>query len=108
MRIDIGQLEFIDKKLRIIVEWLEESTGQDFTITSLFRLDDSGVHGVLPLRGIDFRMRSQQVGEAIVKHINSFWQYDPRRPSMQCAILHGKGSNLHIHVQSNVNTIKRN
>lgn len=107
MRIDVAQLEFIDKNLRAIISWLENHTGLQFTITSLYRLDDNGVHGALPLRGVDLRMRNIGIGDAIVKEINDNWQYDSKRESFKCAILHGKGSNLHIHLQVHTNTVKK-
>ena len=107
MRIDIAQLEYIDKTLRDLLVWLEADTGLEFTITSQYRMDDDGVHGALPLRGTDLRMRSLEHGESIVRLINSKWIYDPKRLAFRCAILHGKGSNLHIHLQTHPNTIKR-
>lgn len=91
MIIDVSQLEFIDKKLRSILLWSEKTIGLSFTITSLYRMGDNGVHGSLPLRGTDLRMRDMVVGKVIEKHINENWSYDPKRPDMQCAILHGKG-----------------
>ena len=107
MNIDIGQLEFIDLKLRKILRHLEIETGYEFTITSLYRIGDKGVHGTLPLRGADLRMRNQQIGEAIAKLINDTWQYNPNNPSMVCGFLHGTGSNLHLHVQVHPNTVSR-
>ena len=101
------QLEFIDIKARTLCKWLEDETGLCFTNTSLYRMDDDGVHGVLPLRGVDLRMRSQAIGEIIVQEINLNWIYDPARPAFKCAKLHGKGSNLHIHLQTHHNTTKR-
>ena len=106
MKIDITQLEFIDKKLRVILVWLEEETGFEFIITSLYRIDDKGVHGTLPLRGADLRIRNEQVGLYIEKLINSEWQYDHKRPDKKCALLHGKCFNLHLHLQTHPNTIK--
>ena len=99
MRIDTDQLEFIDGKLRKILSWVEDTTGLEFTITSLYRIGDKGVHGSLPLRGTDLRCRNMQVGTMVESLINSHWQYDSSRPTMKCAVLHGSGSNLHIHVQ---------
>ena len=107
MLIDFMQLEFIDIKARRLCKWLEDETGLCFTNTSLYRMDGEGVHTVLPLRGIDLRMRSYAIGEAIVKEINANWIYDPERPSIMCAILHGKGANLHIHLQTHYSTTKR-
>lgn len=105
MRIDIGQLEFIDKTLRTIL--LEtESTGLDFTITSLLRIGDGGVHGTLPLRGTDLRMRDHVIGLAIESKINTEWKYDPTRPEKKCAYLHGEGANLHLHIQVHPNTVR--
>ena len=108
MRIDINQLEFIELKLRTIATWLEAQTGLEFTATSLCRIGDTGVHGAIPLRGIDIRMRSTDIGEALQNMINASWQYDPERPNMNCALLHGKQSNMHIHLQTHPRTIKRN
>lgn len=107
MLIDIGQLEFIDSTLRDILVWLEVKTGQTFTITSLYRINDSGVHGALPLRGTDLRCRNKEIGRQIEKLINDHWQYDQARPDKKCAVLHGSGRNMHIHVQVHPNTRRK-
>lgn len=104
MRIDIAQLEFIHPKLREIAIFIEKRIGIEFTITSLYRIGDFGVHGQLPLRGMDLRMRNHWIGETIIDLINTNFQYDPERPELECAILHGEGSNLHIHLQVHPNT----
>ena len=52
MRIDISQLGFLDGRLREILVWLERDTGQEYTITSLYRPGDNGVHGQIPVRGV--------------------------------------------------------
>jgi hypothetical protein len=57
MQIDLKQLEFIDPKLREIALAVEDEFGEQ-VITSLYRIDDAGVHGTLPLRGIDLRCLS--------------------------------------------------
>jgi len=106
MKADIGQWEFVDKTLRTIADWLEERTGFEFTMTSTFRIDDKGVHGTLPLRGIDLRCREASLGKNIEALINGEWEYDPRRPGLKCAFLHGEGANLHLHIQVHPNTIK--
>ena len=105
MNIDISQLEFINIKLRRILLTLEKETGMTFTITSLYRIDDSGVHGTLPLRGADLRMRDKEIGLKIQDMINSSWEYNPGT-NKQCALLHGKGSNLHLHIQVHPETRK--
>jgi hypothetical protein len=107
MKADIAQFEFIDKKLRLIVSWLELETGLEFTATSLFRIGDKGVHGALPLRGMDLRMRSYMVGKVFESIINDKWLYDPDRPDKNCAKLHGNGNNLHLHLQVHPNTKRR-
>jgi hypothetical protein len=106
MNIDIHQLEFIDQNLREILVEIEDLTGLTFTITSLYRIDDSGVHGTLPLRGADLRMRDWAIGQEIQDSINAMWMYDPDQPEKMCALLHGEGANLHLHVQTHYNTLR--
>ena len=107
MNIDIAQLEFIDKKLRGILLFIEKQTGHEFTITSLYRIDDKGVHGALPLRGCDLRARNIRVGEELQNLVNGHFIYDTHRPDLKCALLHGVGANLHLHLQVHQNTIKK-
>jgi hypothetical protein len=104
MKADIEQFEFIDPKLRMILIWLEETTGVEFTATSLYRMKDEGVHGQLPLRGTDLRQRLESAGIAHQDHINANWSYDPNRPKYSVAKLHGEGSNMHLHLQVHPNT----
>lgn len=104
MRIDIGQLKFIDLTLRDMVDWIEKSTGLEFTITSIYRDGDPGVHGTMPVRGIDLRMRNMFIGKEIERTINDEYIYDDNRPDLKCAILHGEGANLHLHLQTHPNT----
>ena len=107
MRIDTSPLEFIDKKMRKLLYFIEKETGQVYTITSLYRIGDKGVHGSLPLRGVDLRMRSRSVGKAVETLINNKYSYDPSRPEKACAFLHGIGSNMHLHLQVHPNTVER-
>jgi hypothetical protein len=104
MKIDIKQLEFIDPTLRKILTDLEKETGLEYTITSLYRIGDNGVHGTLPLRGCDLRMRNWETGTAVARTINDKWEYNYDAPHKLCALLHGTGSNLHLHVQVHPNT----
>ena len=104
MKIDIGQLEFIDKKLRELALWIEKETGFELTITSIYRINDSGVHGTLPVRGIDLRCRSNEIGISVEALINKFWTYDHKRHGKKCCYLHGNGSHLHFHLQAHPNT----
>ena len=81
-----------------LIKWLEKSTGLEFTETSRFRMNNDGVHGALPVRGIDLRCRSLEIGITIEAYINKFWTYDPKRTGKKCCYLHGKGSSLHFHL----------
>ena len=66
MNIDISQLEFIDKKLREICIFLENEIGVDFTVTSLYRMNnENSVHGMLPLRGVDLRVKNDDIGQVV-------------------------------------------
>ena len=106
MNIDYEQLKFLDPKLRKLGRWLEDETGLTFTVTSYYREGDPGVHGQIPVRGQDLRMRSRVVGEAIQSLINDRWVYDPNRPGLKCCLLHGEGANMHLHLQVHPNTKK--
>ena len=76
-------------------------------ITSAYRPGDSGVHGQIPLRGIDLRCRSAAVGNYIANFVNNRYIYDPKRPKKKCALCHNTGKGLHIHLQSHPRTSKR-
>ena len=104
MRIDIDQLNFIDPTLRHMAVWIEENTGLEFTVTSLYRPGDLGVHGTIPVRGMDLRCRSMLIGTTISELVNTFFKYDEERPHLQCCVLHGNDSNLHLHLQVHTNT----
>ncbi len=107
MQIEIEHLEFIDPTLRQVGTEFEEETGLTLTITSEFRIGDPGVHGQLPLRGIDYRMRCPIIGQVIADQINAKWSYDPARPHMKVAVLHDVGRGLHLHTQTHPNTKRR-
>ena len=107
MKIDIEQLEFIDRRLRTILVEIEKDTGFEFTITSLYRINDHGVHGQIPLRGTDVRVRNLMSGKVLEEMINDKWVYDPDRPDKKCAYLHGQGSSVHLHLQVHHKTFKK-
>jgi len=104
LKIDIDQLEFIDRTLRDMLLYLEDVAGMEPIITSLYRIGDTGVHGQLPLRGCDIRVRNIAIGRELANYINKKYFYDFRRPEMECAVVHGSGSNLHLHLQVHRNT----
>lgn len=104
MKADIVQFSYWHPTLRTIGLWIESETGAEFTITSPHRIGDHGVHGQLPLRAFDLRCRLKTMGEAVADHINNNWLYDPIRPELNVAVLHGAGANLHLHIQVHHNT----
>lgn len=104
MKIDILNLKFIDSKIARLCVWLEEELGFEFTITSIYRDGDKGVHGTIPVRGIDLRLRNYNIATQVVNLINSHWLYDEKRPVMKCAMFHNVGSGHHIHLQVHPNT----
>lgn len=102
--IDYYQLEFVHPVLRNIMKDIENIYGPQ-VITSIFRIDDPGVHGTLPVRGTDLRCRDTEFGARFCAKVNSLWQYDPSRPEKEVAVAHGEGSNYHIHLQVHSKTI---
>ena len=107
MKIDLGQLEFISPLLRKIALAVEKQFDVEFTITSLYRIGDPGVHGQLPLRGIDLRCREDHFAILIKDFVNSHWCYDPDRQHLDCCIYHDTGLGKHIHLQVHPKTVER-
>lgn len=108
MKLDLAQLEFIEPKLRGMTLDVEATFDVEFTITSLYRIGDNGVHGQLPLRGLDLRCRNDDLGNDIAFYVNSKWIYDPARTEMKCCMYHAvEGGAPHIHLQVHPNTRKR-
>lgn len=101
--IDVSQLEFIHPKLRALLSDIEIRSGKQ-VITSLYRHNDTGVHGTIPVRGCDLRARKHGNAVSIVNWVNKYWVYDMDRPSRQVAIAHGEGANYHVHLQVHPNT----
>ncbi len=108
MKIDLMQLEFIDILLRTIAIETEQHFGVEFTLTSLYRIDDDGVHGTLPLRGIDKRCKDKGLGKCVERWVNNRWEYDPVRPKKKCCKFHKtKDGEYHLHFQTHPNTERR-
>ena len=105
MKLDINQLEFIDRQLRDICLAIEDQFQVEFTITSLYRIGDNGVHGTLPLRGIDLRCPDLHLGMLVRDFVNTHWTYDPDR-DMECAIFGDQNHLDHIHLQVHPNTVR--
>lgn len=104
----IGYIEVLnlDKKLEEIVKDVRSKFGLS-VVTSCYRPGDRGVHGQMPVRGIDLRCRMVSIGRCIERWVNSRWEYDPQRPHMKCALYHDVGYGIHLHLQSHPNTRKR-
>ena len=73
------------------------------------------VHGTNPCRGIDLFFTSKKWPLSkkrcykIEKHVNSIYEYDPKRPNMKVCNYHRTTiSGWHFHIQVHPNTIKRN
>ena len=73
-------------------------------LTSGFREGDAGVHGTMPLRGLDIRSTVFKNPQQICDDINKEWIYDDKRPDKKVAIYHNVGKGLHIHLQIHSNT----
>ena len=107
MKIALKNLEFIDPLLREIALDVEKHFGLEFTVTSLYRIGDNGVHGQLPLRGLDLRCKNDCLGYDIEKYVNKHYLYDTERPKMKCCMYHAiVGGAKHIHLQVHNNTVR--
>ena len=108
---DLDVLE-LHSKLKEIAEYVKGKMWGDraeeiSVITSAHREGDIGVHGTMPVRGLDLRCRSKQIAELIGREVNNLWTYDPERPEMMVCVVHGEGLNFHIHLQVHPNTVKK-
>jgi len=106
MKFDYEQMEFIHPLLRQLLRDLEDWMVDEPTATSLFRIDDLGVHGQLPLRGTDIRCHNQVLGSRAEAYLNSRWQYDPARPAKMVCKYHDAGSGYHLHLQVHQDSIR--
>jgi hypothetical protein len=105
-QIALYDLEFLDKKLRLVLADMESHFGGG-VITSLYRIGDSGVHGTLPLRGIDLRCSALEWGRAVEDYLNKRWSYDPSRPEMKICSYHNVDKGWHLHLQVHPETLRR-
>jgi len=90
-----------------IVNDLEEVAGPGL-YTSAYRPGDDGVHGMIPVRGIDRRCRDSAIGNACKQYLNRKWVYDSDRPEMDVCIFHKISSyGWHLHMQCHPNTRRK-
>jgi hypothetical protein len=108
VKIDLSQLDYYDKMLKEILLYVEQQYGEQ-TITSQYRIEDTGVHGTMPLRATDLQCHDDELGETIENEINFIWQYDPARPAMSVCMYHdNRGApGKHLHFQVHPRTKKR-
>ncbi len=100
---DTTQMEFIHPLMRELLDDIEKKFASQ-EITSQYRIGDPGVHGTLPLRGIDLRAWNVSRAKRLVRWVNKYWMYDLERPSLKVAQNHGEGTNYHTHLQVHNNT----
>ena len=87
-----------DEQLINLALWVSHRLDK-FCITSAYRLNDPGVHGTIPCRGLDIRSFLYKDPDDICRDINEHWIYDASRPSIKCALYHDVGKGPHIHLQ---------
>ena len=101
--------------LQEVVLWQAEAHGVCITEGWREALRPGDVHFTDPLRGYDARywFYEPDVAYYIEKQINERWEYDYKRPDMNCARIHesfnedGTSRGVHFHIQVHPNTRKR-
>ena len=90
-----------------VMRWICEEWSE-VVITESYRekRHPNDVHGTNPVRAVDLRSWVYVKPELVAEKINANWQYDPKRPDMKVAVLHGEGHNKHFHVQVHPNTVR--
>ena len=81
-------------------------------VTSAYRpkkihVNDSGIHGTIPLRADDLSSVEFDDPEGIRDDMNSLWIYDPERPQLKVCVYHDVGFGPHFHLQVHDNTRRR-
>ena len=101
----------VHPKLTDLLLWIMEYTGE-IIVTSARRYrtiheKDSGIHLTDPLRAVDLRSHIYNCSEKVAEIINTAWQYDWRRKTLRCAVLHDTGLGRHLHIQIHERTRRR-
>lgn len=95
----------VHPKLEVVARYFDSMLQDEFNtvgvVTSLYRDGDTGVHGTLPCRGIDFRANifDMKTAKIVADRINSRFVYDVDRANLLVCLLHGEGANIHFHLQ---------
>ena len=103
--------DFSVLNLHPMLEQIAEDIEKEFgpgVYTSIHRPGDSGVHGTIPVRGLDRRCRDHTRGATIQAWVNTWFEYDAKRPELKCCIFHKVPMGaFHLHFQAHDNTQKR-
>lgn len=91
--------------IAVVNDWLKLTPV--IMVTSGHRLDDPGVHGTYPCRGLDLRSWIYEYPERMCQLMNDWWGYDAKRPHKQVAKVHDSGKGKHIHLQVHPKTRRR-
>ena len=97
----------LHEKLIEIAEHLQQQFQLE-VVTSCYRPEDKGVHGTMPVRGLDLRC-NVFAGPDIADYINVLWQYDPDRPDKKVALYHRAypEGGWHLHLQVHDHTRRK-
>lgn len=95
----------LEASLKEIAREIQAEFGLNL-ITSAYRPGDTGVHGQMPVRGLDLRCLNPKFGLEAEAWVNLRWRYDPARPKKQVALFHNVGRGLHLHIQVHPGTKK--
>ena len=105
--VDINQISFFHSILREILVDIYREYGPQ-VITSLYRTgENETIHKTIPLRAVDIGVLSGDLGKHIEDYLNRTWIYNPGRPERRVAIWHDVGKGLHLHIQVNEKTRRR-
>ena len=96
---------FLHPRMFDLVKWILPWFPPPFLITSAWRPDDPGIHGIFPLRALDVRSRHLQdpIITQVIDEINSHWEYG-KAGKLVC-IHHDIGLGEHFHLQVRDETI---
>lgn len=97
---------FCHPKLFDVLEWLSTWFPGPMVITSWWRPDDPGIHGIFPCRAVDLRSSHLPAVSAghVADAINVAWDYGWHRPSKNVCVLHDIGQGQHFHIQASDET----
>ncbi len=95
-----------DRKLIMVLLWWMKEFGS-MTVTEGWRKQrhPHDLHGTSPVRAIDLRSWTHPNAQMLANTANTYWRYDPNRPTKQVCVYHDSGEGEHFHIQVHPNTI---